>query len=113
MDELVWASNKSSRRKEGGGDDPDGPGRNAERNFYKDKRSNVSIRGRPQAGRLLAALVRSSGAIDLIADDLSQVFETEVGEGHALDTVDVVDPQLAVFGIELVRYIPQQVFVAA
>jgi hypothetical protein len=58
-------------------------------------------------------MVRSSGAIDLIANDLAQIFQTEVGEGHDLDTVDVVDPQLTVFGIELVRYIPQQVFVAA
>jgi hypothetical protein len=54
-------------------------------------------------------MVRSSGAIDLIANDLAQIFQTEVGEGHDLDTVDVVDPQLTVFGIELVRYIPQQV----
>jgi hypothetical protein len=58
-------------------------------------------------------MVRSSGAIDPIANDLAQVFQTEVGEGHDLDTVDVVDPQLTVFGIELVRYFPQQVFVAA
>ena len=31
----------------------------------------------------------------------------------SVKAVDVVDPQPAVFGIELIRYIPQQVFVAA
>src|SRR4026207_1806951 len=34
------ASIKSFRRKEGGDEDPPGPGRNAERNFHKEKRSN-------------------------------------------------------------------------
>jgi transposase len=36
----AWASIKSFRRKDGSDDDPDGPGRNAERNFRKEKRSN-------------------------------------------------------------------------
>jgi transposase len=36
----AWASIKSFRRKDGGDDDPQGPGRNAERNFHKEKRSN-------------------------------------------------------------------------
>src|ERR1700685_4431304 len=35
----AWASLKSSRRKNGG-DDGHGPGRNGERNFHKEKRSN-------------------------------------------------------------------------
>ena len=36
----AWASMKSFRRKDGGDNDPDGPGRNAERGFHKEKRSN-------------------------------------------------------------------------
>src|SRR5271169_2833172 len=36
----AWASLKSFRRKGGGDNDPDGPGRNAERGFHKEKRSN-------------------------------------------------------------------------
>lgn len=37
---AVWASIKSFRRKDGNDDDPEGPGRNAERDFHKEKRSN-------------------------------------------------------------------------
>src|ERR1041385_6099706 len=36
----AWASIKSLRRKDGSDHDGDGPGRNAERNFHKEKRSN-------------------------------------------------------------------------
>src|SRR5688572_23188249 len=36
----AWASLKSLRRKDGDDNDPDGPGRNAERRFHKEKRSN-------------------------------------------------------------------------
>lgn len=36
----AWASLKSFRRKDGGDNDRDGPGRNAERNFHHEKRSN-------------------------------------------------------------------------
>jgi transposase len=36
----AWASMKSFRRKDGQDNDPDGPGRNAERDFHKEKRSN-------------------------------------------------------------------------
>ena len=36
----AWASLKSFRRKDGGDNDPDGPGRNAERRFHREKRSN-------------------------------------------------------------------------
>ena len=36
----AWASIKSFRRKDGGDDDPQGPGRNATRDFHKEKRSN-------------------------------------------------------------------------
>jgi transposase len=36
----AWASMKSFRRKDGGDNDPDGPGRNAERGFHEEKRSN-------------------------------------------------------------------------
>jgi transposase len=36
----AWASIKSFRRKDGSDQDGDGPGRNAERNFHKEKRSN-------------------------------------------------------------------------
>jgi hypothetical protein len=36
----AWASIKSFRRKDGSDDDPQGPGRNAERDFHKEKRSN-------------------------------------------------------------------------
>ena len=36
----AWASIKSFRRKDGSDNDQEGPGRNAERNFHKEKRSN-------------------------------------------------------------------------
>jgi transposase len=36
----AWASIKSFRRRDGGDDDSQGAGRNAERNFHKEKRSN-------------------------------------------------------------------------
>lgn len=36
----AWASIKSFRRKDGSDNDRDGPGRNAERSFHKEKRSN-------------------------------------------------------------------------
>ncbi|PBB83093.1 IS5/IS1182 family transposase [Mesorhizobium sp. WSM3879] len=36
----AWASIKSFRRKDGSDNDPDGMGRNAERGFHKEKRSN-------------------------------------------------------------------------
>ena len=36
----AWASIKSFRRKDGSDDDSQGPGRNAERSFHKEKRSN-------------------------------------------------------------------------
>lgn len=36
----AWASIKSFRRKDGNDNDHDGPGRNAERGFHKEKRSN-------------------------------------------------------------------------
>jgi transposase len=36
----AWASMKSFRRKDGSDNDPDGPGRNAERGFHKEKRAN-------------------------------------------------------------------------
>lgn len=36
----AWASLKSFRRKDGSDNDPDGRGRNAERGFHKEKRSN-------------------------------------------------------------------------
>jgi transposase len=36
----AWASIKSFRRRDRSDDDPQGPGRNAERNFHKEKRSN-------------------------------------------------------------------------
>jgi transposase len=36
----AWASMKSFRKKDGGDNDPEGPGRNAERGFHKEKRSN-------------------------------------------------------------------------
>jgi transposase len=40
----AWASLKSFRRKDGSDNDPDGPGRNAERGFKKEKRSNDTHR---------------------------------------------------------------------
>ena len=36
----AWASIKSFRKKDGGDNDSEGPGRNAERSFHKEKRSN-------------------------------------------------------------------------
>jgi transposase len=38
----AWASIKSFRRKDGSDDDGQGPGRNAERNFHNEKRSNAT-----------------------------------------------------------------------
>jgi len=38
----AWASLKSFRRKDGGDNDPEGPGRNAERDFKKETRSNAT-----------------------------------------------------------------------
>ena len=40
----AWASIKSFRRKDGDDNDAAGPGRNAERNFHKEKRSNETHR---------------------------------------------------------------------
>jgi transposase len=40
----AWASIKSFRRKDGQDSDPDGPGRNAERGFHNEKRSNQTHR---------------------------------------------------------------------
>ena len=42
----AWASIKSFRRKDGGDNDPDGTGRNAERGFHKEKRSNDTHQSR-------------------------------------------------------------------
>ncbi len=38
----AWALLKSFRRKDGSDNDPEGPGRNAERGFHKEKRSNAT-----------------------------------------------------------------------
>lgn len=40
----AWASLKSFRKTDGGDNDPDGPGRNAERGFHREKRSNATHR---------------------------------------------------------------------
>ncbi|MBT9471893.1 MAG: IS5 family transposase [Pseudomonadota bacterium] len=40
----AWASTKSFRKLDGGDNDPDGPGRNAERGFHAEKRSNATHR---------------------------------------------------------------------
>ena len=40
----AWAGTKSFRRIDGGDNDPEGPGRNAERGFHKEKRSNETHR---------------------------------------------------------------------
>jgi transposase len=40
----AWASTKSFRRVDGDDNDPEGPGRNAERGFHKEKRSNQTHR---------------------------------------------------------------------
>ncbi len=40
----AWASLKSFRRKDGSDNDPEGPGRNAERGFHKETRSNETHR---------------------------------------------------------------------
>lgn len=40
----AWASLKSFRKTDGSDNDPDGPGRNAERGFHKEKRSNATHR---------------------------------------------------------------------
>lgn len=40
----AWASTKSFRKIDGNDNDPDGPGRNAERGFHKEERSNATHR---------------------------------------------------------------------
>lgn len=40
----AWASTKSFRKIDGGDNDPEGPGRNAERAFHKEERSNATHR---------------------------------------------------------------------
>ena len=45
----AWASIKSFRRRDGGDNDAAGPGRNAERNFHREKRSNESHRSTTDA----------------------------------------------------------------
>ena len=60
----AWASMKSFRPKDGSGEPP-GPGRNGERNFHKEKRSNEThasttvptpgSTARPTAGRAVCA----------------------------------------------------------
>lgn len=42
----AWASIKSFRRRDGQDNDPDGPGRNAERSFHKETRSNATHESR-------------------------------------------------------------------
>ena len=50
----AWASTKSFRRIDGGDNDPDGPGRNAERGFHKEERSNATppLHDRPRGAAL-------------------------------------------------------------
>jgi transposase len=43
----AWASIKSFRKKDGSDNDSDGPGRNAERSFHKEKRSNETHESQP------------------------------------------------------------------
>ena len=59
----AWASIKSFRRKDGGDNDSTGPGRNAERDFHKEKRSNETHRSMtdPEA-RLYKRRGRAAGA---------------------------------------------------
>jgi len=52
-------------------------------------------------------------SIDLIRYDLAKGLDAELAEGKRLGTVDIVTQRLAVFGFELIRQIPQQLFVAA
>jgi hypothetical protein len=56
---------------------------------------------RAAAGASWAAVAMSASAIDLIGYDLGQRFDAGVSEGQGFDVVDVVDPQHAVFGLEL------------
>lgn len=49
----AWASIKSFRRKDGQDSDPDGPGRNAERGFHKEKRANATHRSTTDPEALL------------------------------------------------------------
>lgn len=56
---------------------------------------------------------RLPGRINLISDDLTKGLDTEVREGEGFGAVNIVDPHHAVFGLELIRQVPQQVFVAA
>ncbi len=44
--------------------------------------------------------------IDLICDDLAKGLDAELAEGKRLGAVDIVDPQLAVFRLELIRQVP-------
>src|SRR6201989_3269232 len=57
----AWASMKSFRRKDGN-DEPPAPGRNGERNFHKDKRSNETHASNTDRDALLARKSKRGGA---------------------------------------------------
>jgi len=58
-------------------------------------------------------VVSSSDAIDLVLYDCSNSLDAVIGEGKDFGAVGVVDPQHAVFRLELVRQLPQSGFIAA
>ena len=57
----AWASMKSFRRKDGN-DEPPAPGRNGERNFHKDKRSNETHASTTDPDARLARKSNGEGA---------------------------------------------------
>ena len=56
----AWASIKSFRRKDGSDSDGQGPGRNAERDFHREKRSTRRTGARPT--RTLGSTRRATGS---------------------------------------------------
>ena len=57
----AWASMKSAQPKDGSGDPPTG-GRNSERNFHREKRSNETHETRPRGGLIKCCGMTSQGS---------------------------------------------------
>ena len=54
----------------------------------------------------------SVGGVDLIRDDFPKRFDAQWGEGEGLSFIDVMDPDNAVFRLELIGQVPQQILFA-
>jgi len=64
--------------------------------------TGTGISARPVGTSLLTI----TGAIDLILDNFAKSLDAIVGEGGVSGAIDIVNPQLLVFGLELVGQLP-------